>query len=168
MRKKPEEEKKEGQLAIPPVRTPPTWRWILLGIVIFVCGVAVGAGGTVIIGRNALRTRMFNVARNPERAPHLIAGRIRRELRLSPEQTEQVETIVAQRLQAIRELREQNRPLIAEQLNRLKEEVGKVLNENQEREWRRRFEEISPLLFPPHPPGPRGPHGPPGPPPGRR
>lgn len=153
----------DNQSAMLPMRTARPWRRILLGVIILVCGIAIGAGGSAIILRNALRTQMLHAMRHPERAPAAMVERMQRELHLSPKQAEQVEAIITQRFLAIEQIREKTRPRIDEQLGLMKEEVLKVLDKAQGREWLKGLEKFRriPPPPPPHPPPLRGPPPPP-------
>ena len=153
----------EAQSAMPAVPRSSVWGRVLLGVSILVCGIAIGAGGAIVITRNMPRSKILEAVRHRERVPALMTKRMQKELHLSPEQAKQVEDIVTQRFRAIWEIREESRPRGDKQLNLMKEQVAEVLDEAQAREWRERFERLLRPPGPPrgrHRPGPRGPRRP--------
>ena len=124
------------------VRRRSRWRGILLGMVILVCGAAIGAGGGSIVTQKTSRQRMWDVYRHPHRAPEYLAKRLARDLDLSPRQADQVKLIVTRRMGAVRKILDQTRPLRDEQYELMGKEVADVLTAEQASAWRDRFGRI--------------------------
>jgi protein-tyrosine-phosphatase len=131
----------EGQESVaPPARRSGYWRQILLGALILVCGMAIGSAGTVILIGNRPHSRVLQTVRQRESAPRLMTERLQRDLRMSPEQASRVEAIVRKRLEAIWQIREEQRPRITEQFELMKKEVAEVLDPDQAKRWTEQFE----------------------------
>ncbi len=124
------------------------WLLVLLGILILVSGMVIGSGMTVIIARK----KIIHAIRHPEKVPERITVRLKKKLNLSGDQTEQVKEILTRHLRSIMEIRQETRPRILKELNVMRNEIAKVLNERQARLWRKRFEALMRVLPPPPPP----------------
>ncbi len=130
----PETEPEEQADALPPPRRFP-WRQLVLGLVILVCGIVIGASGALLLGKRGwFRTR--------DPMPRDLMPRMTERLKLNPEQQKQVGQIVSKRLAAVAEIRGEMRPRIGEQMQLMQSEVAEVLNAEQKAEWRRWFREV--------------------------
>jgi len=134
------------ELPVPRNRRP--WRSLLLGLVILFCGILIGAGITVI----ALQKVVLYAIHHPEQVPNRITERLRNKLSLSNEQAKKVKAILTERQKAFLALRRATRPKVERELDRLREEVAAVLDENQARKWRKRFDTLTRQWMPPPPP----------------
>lgn len=114
------------------------WRVVLLGILILVCGIAIGAGGTAVIMRHII----LRAIQHPEEAPQRIADRVRGKLGISDEQAVRIKAILSERQKAIQALRRQVQPQIENELNQAREEVAALLNPQQAEKWRKRFDKL--------------------------
>ncbi len=149
--------------AAPPARKTGAWKQVLLGLIILVSGIALGAGGTVILGRKIF-IRQIERQRNGWLSVS-IARRLTSDLGLSPQQTTQVEAIVKRRIEAVGRIREESRPQVEEQFKLMRSEISGVLDARQAKLWRDEFDRMQRAR--PHPPysphgmpfGPGGPHG---------
>ena len=126
-------------------KTPPalrrkrgTWRRVLLGLVILVCGMFIGAGGGLILVRHVAR----RAAEHPERVPPRATARLTKVLSLSEEQATEVEAIIARRLGALDRIKRDAMPHVAEELEGARAEIEAVLNDEQKIEWRKRWKRI--------------------------
>lgn len=140
------------------------WRMAFFGLVILIAGILIGAGLTPLItGRRSSRILPGVEFINEQTIRHL-----QRELKLRPEQTEEVAAICDKHLKALQEIREQARPKIASQMNQLYTDVRAVLDEQQQQLWKQSIRRLRdrfmapPHERPPHGPGPEG-HFPPPP-----
>jgi hypothetical protein len=120
------------------------WRSVLLGIVILLCGVVIGAGGAVIVIRHVV----LHAIQHPEEAPQRITNRVRRMLDLSEHQAAEVKKILTERQKAIVGLRRQIQPQVEKELEKVKEDVAAVLKPEQAKKWRERFDRLR-IWFPP-------------------
>jgi hypothetical protein len=123
------------------------WRVVLLGIIILVCGVAIGAGGAVVV----MRHMILHAIEHPEEAPQRITDRIRGKLGISDEKAARIKAILSERQKAIHALRRQVQPQIEQELNLAREEVAALLNPEQADKWRKRFDRLR-IWFPTLPP----------------
>jgi hypothetical protein len=114
------------------------WRVVLLGILILVCGIAIGAGGTAVI----MRHMILHAIQHPEKAPQRIIDRVRGKLGISDDQAARIKAILSERQKAIQALRRQVQPQIENELNQAREDVAALLNPEQAEKWRRRFDKI--------------------------
>lgn len=121
------------------------WRLLLAGVVILVCGIVIGSGLTIIV----VRKMIINSMRHPERIPNRITRRMKRKLDLTDEQAQRVKETVARYMHQLERIRKESRPRVYRQLEMLKEEVAKILNEKQRKVWRKRFKKLEDALPPP-------------------
>ena len=111
------------------------WITIVLCLVIFGGGLAVGAGGTVLwVVRN-----VRDAVQHPELAPHRVAQRLQRRMDLdegtTPRVEEAIERIQPELLEARGDFLERMDPL----LERVEAEVAEVLPGDKLDEWHRQF-----------------------------
>ncbi|MEW6367785.1 MAG: hypothetical protein AB1714_24405 [Acidobacteriota bacterium] len=124
------------QLPIRPAARRVPWRAVLLGFAILVCGAIIGSSLTLIAVRRALVDAYVHPEREPERA----VARMKKSLRLSDEQAAKVGEIVDRHFVVLLSIRREAQPRVAKELHEMKQEVEAVLNEEQTREWRKRFQ----------------------------
>ncbi len=134
------------------------WRSILLGVVILVCGIAIGAGGTVVVMKHII----LNAIQHPEKVPQRITDRMRGKLGLTDEQAAKVKAILTERQKKIQALLRQIQPDVDKEFENAKEDVAAVLKPDQAKKWRERFDRMRKWF--PVPPANRGttggkPHG---------
>jgi hypothetical protein len=134
------------------------WPEVLLGLVILLCGIVIGAGGTVLVGR------IFLVPGQPDRTSREIARHMSQRLDLTPDQQRQVRQIVRRHIERVTQIRESGRQEAEKELALMRDDVAKVLTPEQAQAWRTEFERMR--RFAPHgpPPGarPPGPNARPG------
>ena len=130
--------------SLPPA---PRRRWLtfVLMVVVFVSGLAVGSGLTFMY----IDYRRQQYVAHPEDAPKRFAERLRKTLRLTDEQTRQVQAIIASHWPAFQETRRKTYPLFKEQLDALQAEIGAVLHGDQAQRWNDYVERIRGLWNPP-------------------
>jgi hypothetical protein len=129
------------------VTRPPRHRWraFLLAAVVFIAGIVVGSGLTVLVIVN----RMQEAIRHPELAPQRISARLQRQLDLTDEQTAQVRAILAERQQALMRLRSRVQPEVEAELSVAFEQINRTLDGEQQRQWRKLFDELTAKWMPP-------------------
>lgn len=120
------------------------FKQLILGFVIFLCGILIGSGMTILIARRMI-VKNF---RHPEGIPQRITKRMKRNLDLSDIQAEKVQQIISGHLRDLFQIRKETYPRVRKHLEELREEVADVLNEKQEQKWRERFAKLE-NLFPP-------------------
>ncbi len=135
------------------------WRMAFFGLVILLAGITLGLAGTLIAVRPERRPR----AMPSDMAVRLLLGRFHDELRITPEQEEQLRTILQTRMKKLDEIREKARPEIEKQLEAMKGEVGKVLTADQQRRWEEMLKGVERMFQRGMRRGPGGPGRPGGP-----
>lgn len=111
-------------------------RSILLGLVILLCGMVIGAGVALV----CVQKIVVHAIHNPQETPGRIAERMKSKLKLTDEQTRQVKAILSERQKALHALRREWQPRVVQELDKTKEEVTKVLTPEQARAFRDRFD----------------------------
>jgi hypothetical protein len=112
------------------------WRMAFFGLVILLAGVVIGAALATIL----LRPRpVIGPAAGPEFVSETMIRGLQRQLGLSPEQMEKVESILQEYIQKLHEIRMNARPQIAEQLRLMNDEISAVLTEQQKQIWQERL-----------------------------
>jgi hypothetical protein len=124
------------------------WLTVLLAGAIFCTGMIVGAAATVTI---AVR-RLEHAIHHPEVMPDRLAGRLRTVLDLSPDQTEQVRSVLTQRQQALLAIRRDAYPRVAHELELTRTQISEVLDDNQRVVWNNWFTRVRQRFLPPPPP----------------
>lgn len=137
---------------LPALRKPRRWRAVLLGIVILICGALIGSGVTVIV----IHKMVLHAIRHPEQTPMRITKRIQSKLRLSDEQAAKVREIITTRQKAIQAIRRDVQPRVEKELDGAKEDVAALLNPEQARQWRERFDYLRKTWIPEPPAQGRG------------
>jgi hypothetical protein len=139
---------------VPPPR-PRRWLRLLLAAVIFLSGIAVGVGVSLIVVRN----RLVFAIHHPDEMPAVIAARLRRPLKLSDEQVQEVQRILSERQRALQELRRRVQPRVEAELDEVERQIAQVLDDQQQERWQRLSQHLRgtwlPDLPPPESPGPK-------------
>jgi hypothetical protein len=128
----------------PPVRRRRWWVSLLLTLVVFVSGFAAGGGTVVIFAR-----KLLDAVHRPDRSATQIATRVSRQLKLSDQQTTQVEDILRTRLDAIRAAHSRWLAQLVKELDRIETEVAATLNDEQRERWHAGFAKQRRLWLPP-------------------
>ncbi len=119
------------------------WRSLFLGILILLFGIAIGAGGTVVI----MKRLILHAIHHPEEAPQRMTDRVRSRLDLSEDQVVKVKAILTERQKEIQALRRQIQPQVENELQKAKEDVAAILRPDQAAKWRERFDRLR-IWFP--------------------
>ncbi len=119
------------------------WRSFFLGVVILLCGMVIGAGGTVVVMKHII----LRAIQHPEEAPQRITDRVRNKLDLTEDQAAKVKAILTERQNKIQALRRQVQPEVEKELEKAKEDVAAVLKPDQAEKWRERFDHLR-IWFP--------------------
>lgn len=121
----------------PPSRAPKKrrWKFALLGLVILLCGMIIGAGITFHAGN----VMMFHALSPDGETADRITKRIARKLDLTEEQRSRVSKIVAQRVSAYKGVLIEAYPRIKEQVELLHDEVAPLLTEDQKVKWEKHY-----------------------------
>ena len=129
----------------------------VLGLVIFLCGVLVGAGASVI----AFDLMMTYRFRHPERAYLQIVTELEDSLHLTPEQVTAVTAVFKSRNSALQDMFvKEVRPRLDAQFDGLRDDVATILTPDQAEQWKAEFEKVRHKFRPPPPPDAVVPHGP--------
>jgi len=139
----------ELERAGPPLRRR-SHRWLLalLGVLILVCGIVIGAGAMLIVGPRIV----MHTIQHPEHASERFAAKVKRDLRLSEQQTRAVRAIFDKRMGKVEEIVREAHSRVAEQFEQMEQEIAGILDENQVRTWHDWCRRHRPVLL-----GPRRP-----------
>ena len=111
----------------------PARKAILFSALTLVSGIIIGAGLTLIVTDNS------NAQKSLPPAPEYMSGRmvkrIAEELKLPPEQREQLEPIVQKHMKAMDDIRQDARPKIMEEIEQMNDEIMAILDEGQQKLW---------------------------------
>lgn len=121
---------------------------LVLAMAILLCGMVIGAGGTVVLGRRAF---LAPTSGRPEQVSSAVARHMARRLNLTSQQQRQVRDIVREHTQRLTRIREQAREEAQKELDLLEEDVARVLTAEQARLWREEFarmRRLAPAPFP--------------------
>lgn len=114
------------------------WRTFLLGVLILVCGIAIGTGGTVVL----MKRIILQAIQHPEKVPQRITDRMRGKLDLTEDQAVKVKAILTERQKKIQALLRQIQPEVDKEFEKAKEDVAAILKPDQAKEWRDRFDRL--------------------------
>jgi len=109
---------------------------ILWGVLILLCGVAIGWGGAMLW----LRDRMLPRRSRLGRTPAAIAARLQTKLDLSDDQTRRVEEVFTRRMNAFEAIRQEMQPKFAAEHKTLHAEMNAILTPEQFERWATHFE----------------------------
>jgi Spy/CpxP family protein refolding chaperone len=144
------------------------WRMAFFGLVILLAGIVIGAAASLLV---VWRFPMGPMPGPEHTADRMIQG-LRHELRLSPQQRDEIEPIIRRHMERLDEIRRDARPLIENELRLMNEEIMPILNERQRAMWRQMQQrlpmeppggQMRPLPGPQPPLGQPPPRRPPGP-----
>jgi len=113
------------------------WRMAFFGLIVLLAGAVIGASGTLLF----LKPK----PPEPPDVPELFIGRtfseLERNLNLTDQQKTQINQIMRQRMEEMRRIREEDmRPRVFAEMGQLKDEIGKVLTDEQMKLWEKRME----------------------------
>jgi Spy/CpxP family protein refolding chaperone len=139
------------------------WRQVLLGLLILVCGIAIGAGGTVVLAKRVL---LGPQRKPPQQVGRALMQRLSGSLNLTPQQETQVREIMKRHFDRTAEIRAEARGEMEQELAAMRDEVAQVLTPEQQAKWQAHYQRLQRWTAPatgPRPfgggrwqPGPRG------------
>jgi hypothetical protein len=121
------------------------WRMAFFGLVILLAGVVIGAASALLITRRLPQ----ELLPAPEFAAARMVGRLQRQLRLTSDQTDRIRAILERHIQRLNEIRMDARPLIANELKIMNEEISTVLRQDQFRIWQNHLQRLQGELLRP-------------------
>jgi hypothetical protein len=120
--------------------TTPAFKPVFFSTLILISGIVIGAGLTFII------TGRSNIPKSLPPAPEYMSGRmvkrIAEELKLPPEQREQLEPIVQKHMKAIDDIRQDARPKIMEEIKQMNDAIMAILDEGQQQLWQKKMKHM--------------------------
>ena len=109
----------------------PGWLTMLLGAVILLSGIVIGVGGAMVwLGR-----RSSAGSNGADQTANLITERIARSCQLDDKQTEKVRKIIARRLEAIQDIRQEMAEEVLAEHETLRGEMKQILTPEQFERW---------------------------------
>ncbi len=124
------------------------WVTVFLALVIFLTGLAAGAGLTVI----AIINRVQFAIHHPKETGQRVARRLKRVLDLDDAQAEKVSTIVAEQQEKLLAIRRDVQPRVVGEIDETYRRISEVLNAKQKQEWERTFTRLKTKWVPKLPP----------------
>jgi hypothetical protein len=130
---------------IKPVRQRRRWLPTILMAALFLSGGVIGAGLAAI----AIHSQR-EVLLNRDKLPDLVLLMIQNDLgiKLTPDQMQQVKTILEKRQESLRNIRAEVRPRFDHEYDLLDSQVGAVLDASQRNKWHEAFRENLLVWFP--------------------
>ena len=128
-------ERADDQAPLPPPRQR-TWPTMLLGAVILLCGIVIGAGATVLWFKDREPRRTFG---KPPGSTAM-AQHVQKVCDLTEEQTQKVEEIFGKHLREMMAMRHELQPKMASLHEQLRTDMKEVLTPEQFEKWHARFE----------------------------
>lgn len=122
------------KLALKPVLKP-----AIFSVLILISGIIIGSGVTLM---TAERFQKKPVPPGPEYLSGRMVEHLIRELHLSPEQQQQLDPIVKQHMEAMDKIRQDARPLIAEEIKQMNDGIMALLDEGQEQIWNNKIQRM--------------------------
>ena len=107
----------------------------MVGALILLFGIAIGAGGARVLEGRKSRHR----PRDREKFPAHIASRLQADLGLTDEQAEKIKAIYAKQLDAMHEMRQEILPKVKVHHEQLRTEIKAVLTPEQFTKWEEGF-----------------------------
>ena len=115
------------------ISTTRTLKPILLSLLILISGIIIGAGITLILTGNSATSK--TMPPGPEYMSRRMVNRIVNELKLSPQQQEQLNPIVQKHMKAMEDIRQEARPKISAEIKQMNEEIASILDDRQKEIW---------------------------------
>ncbi len=135
-------------------------RWVLscfLAAAIFVSGMATGGALTTYLMFRHRMAIMENIGDMPRR----LAVRMRKDLDLTDEQSQEIEAVLTRHHKELMALRAKVQPRVMEKLEDFRAEITAILTPEQAEEWNEKFTRMQERFMPPSPPPFVGPPSPP-------
>lgn len=107
-------------------------------VLFFLCGLLIGAGTTVYVMNNSIQTFLTR----PDQIPDRILQRMDRSLDLTPSQHEAAKNIIERHFVHLDTIHRNIRPEVELTMDALRDDVARILNDQQREIWERRFREI--------------------------
>ena len=120
----------------------PRTRMTLLGAALLLAGMVIGAAGGILITRHVVH----KAVKNPEQTRAQVIARMKRQLKLDPEQGPLFDEIAAIRGQAFRDIRRSTIPAIRAEFATLDLEMRELLNDEQEKTWEQQYARLQKLI----------------------
>ena len=112
-----------------------SWKNILALFLIFICGIVIGTGMTLIIERSIIKRSI----ENPQRAKLMLVHRFARQYNLTREQKESIAMIIADEASKLAEIRSKVAPDVELVLDEAKQRISAELNESQRVKFENNF-----------------------------
>jgi microcompartment protein CcmL/EutN len=115
---------------------------LLLGLLLLLAGVVIGASGGVLVTRHVVHRAM----KNPETVRDRYVARVKSQLNLDTDQVSKFDAIVAARTTGLRKIRMSTAPAVHEEFVTLNAEIRGLLSADQTKIWERHYARIQSLV----------------------
>jgi len=129
-----------------PKRGSGAWRHVLLAVVIFVCGVLVGAGASVwVVHRGVMKVMGHGMPKSGVLIAHIDS-----QLDLTEDQEAQIEAIFEREFGVVREKRREISSELRLHFERIRDDVAEVLTDEQREVWLEEIGHAEKMFMPFH------------------
>ena len=132
------------QTPVTPATRRPWVRSLILGVVILLCGVAIGSVVTAVV----LKERPMHGTRRAGRLPERIAKQMQEKYGLTDAQEQQVLAIFQEHAKKLADIRAEVQPRVDVEHEALRRSVEAVLTPEQAAQWREEYERMQRLWHP--------------------
>jgi hypothetical protein len=115
-----------------------TWRMAFFSLIILIAGIVIGGSSMMIFAPK----KIIKPPKAPEFESVRMVGRLHRELRLTPEQTEKIKPILKEHMQTLNDIRIDAQDQIGEALEQMNEQVSSILTDRQKKMWESRLRRL--------------------------
>lgn len=117
-------------------------RLLYLGALLLLVGMVIGAAGGVLATRHVVHRAM----KNPDNARDRFVARVKTQLKLRDDQAPKFDSIVATRVEGLREIRVSSVPAVRAEFAALDADMRKLLDADQAAIWERHYARIQNLV----------------------
>jgi len=121
-----------------PRPAPGVFKSILLGLMILVAGIVIGAGLTFM----GLSNQKDRYGQEPEIFAEHMLSRLGQDLNLTPQQRQHLDPIIRTHYKTLSDIRAGVRPQIVAQLEEMNKEITSVLDDDQKLLWQQKIQRL--------------------------
>jgi Spy/CpxP family protein refolding chaperone len=132
------------ELPVTPARRRPWVRSLVLGVVILLCGGAIGSVVTAVV----LEQQPMHGMRRPDRLPQRIAEEMQRKYNLTDDQEQKILAIFEEHTNKLSAIRREVQPRVDAEHEAVRRSVEAVLTAEQAEQWRKEYEQMRRLWHP--------------------
>ena len=124
------------------VAKPNPYKLAIFSLVILLAGLVIGAASTILF----LQAYAPEKLHMPGHVTKRMSSELRRNLKLTPEQDQQIKPIIAQHLKNLHEIKSTAAPKIRKELSEMRESISEALTEEQNKKFQRQFKKTMQIV----------------------